>query len=465
METRDDKLYVEGLIARARAAQAIAENFTQEQVDTLSRALGWAALKEDNINEIATLCLEESRMGTYEAKLAKLNKKVRGVLYDINPQKSVGVVEEIPELGIRRIAKPVGVIGSLIPTTQPEMCPVTQAMLAIKSRNAIIFSPHPRSQKTTFRVTEILRGVLKQYGAPEDLLICCEKPTIPMSTELMKQCDLVIATGGAGMVKSAYSSGTPAYGVGVGNAIVVVDETADLKAAAHNIRVSKTFDHASGCSCENSIVVKDTIYDEFMECLKAEGAYLCTPAEKDALEVAIWPNPNNHDINRDIVTQPTQRIAELAGFTVPEDCTFILVEETRTGATCRYAGEKLCLVLTVYKYDTFDRAIQIVNENHAYQGAGHSCGIQSTNEDHILRLALETKTTRVMVNQAQSSANSGDWNNGMPFTGSLGCGTWGGNIISENVTLKHFLNNTWLSTPITRAIPSDEELFGDVMNA
>lgn len=462
MENRDDKTYIQELVARARRAQAEAEHFSQEKVDTLSRALGWAMVKESNIKEIAELCVKETRMGTYEAKLAKLNKKVRGVLSDINPLKTVGVVEELPELGIRRLAKPVGVVGSLIPTTQPEMCPATQAMLAVKGRNAIIFSPHPRSKKTTYRVVEILRETLKKYGAPEDLLICCENPTIPMSRELMAQCDLVLATGGAGMVKSAYSSGTPAYGVGVGNAIVVVDETADLKAAARNIRLSKTFDHSSGCSCENSIVVQESIYDEFMECLKEEGAYLADERQKEQLEKAIWPD--GHTINRDIVTQPTERIAELAGFKVPASCTFIMVEESGTGADHLFAGEKLCLVLAVYKYTTFDDAVRIVNENHAYQGAGHSCGIQSTNEEHILQIALETKTTRVMVNQAQSSANSGDWNNGMPFTGSLGCGTWGGNVVSENITMKHFLNNTWLSVPIEGRIPEDEELFGsDIM--
>lgn len=311
-------------------------------------------------------------------------------------------------------------------------------------------------------VTEVMREVLKKYGAPEDLLICAEHPTMDMSREIMEQSDLVIATGGAGMVKAAYSSGTPAYGVGVGNAVVVIDETADLKQAAANVRISKTFDYASGCSCDNSIVVSSKIYGEFMECLKAEGAYLTTPEEKGKLEKAMWPD--GHMLNRDIVTQPAERIGEIAGINVPEGTQMILVEESGRGKEFLFSGEKLSVVLAVYRYEEFDEAIQIVNEIHAYQGAGHSCGIQSNDEEHILKLALQTKTTRVMVRQPQSVGNSGDWNNGMPFTGSLGCGTWGGNIVSENITLKHFLNNTWLSVPIKGVIPSDEELFGDVMN-
>lgn len=462
MENRNEEEYVRSLVKRARAAQAVANGFSQEYVDKLTRELGWALVQPETVEELARFCLEETRMGNYESKLGKLYKKVRGVLYDINPQKSVGVVEENKALGIRRIAKPVGVIGSLIPTTQPELCPATQGILAAKSRNAIIFSPHPRSQKTTYKVTEIMRRVLKENGAPEDLFICAENPTMEMSGQIMKQTDLVIATGGAGMVKAAYSSGTPAYGVGVGNAVVVIDETADLKEAAHNVHVSKVFDYASGCSCENALVVKDSIYDAFIACLKAEGGYMVQPKDKDKLEKAMWPD--GHTLNRDVITQPAKRIGDIAGIDeVPDNCEFIMVEETGRGKDYLFSGEKLCVVLAVYKYRDFEEAIRIVNEIHAYQGAGHSCGIQSNDEEHILALALQTKTTRVMVRQAQSAGNSGDWKNGMPFTGSLGCGTWGGNIVSENITLKHFLNNTWLSVPIERAIPSDEQLFGDAM--
>lgn len=462
MEKRNEQQYVAELVARARKAQAVVNTYTQEQVDQLSKAVGWALVQTETVEKIAAFCQEETRMGNEVSKQNKLYKKVRGVLWDINAQKSVGVVEDDKEKGIRRIAKPIGVIGSLIPTTQPELCPATQGILAVKSRNAIIFSPHPRSQRTTYMVTEVMRGVLKKYGAPEDLFLCAEYPTMEMSREIMEQTDMVIATGGAAMVKAAYSSGTPAYGVGVGNAVVVVDETADVKQAAVNVKVSKTFDYASGCSCDNSVIVNEQVYDRFLTCLKEEGAYLANQEEKEKLQAAMWPA--GHTLNRDIVTQPAKRIGEIAGINVPEDATMIVVEETGRGAEYLFSGEKLSVVLSVYRYQEFADAIRMVNEIHAYQGAGHSCGIQSNNEEHILKLALETKTTRVMVRQAQSVGNGGDWNNGMPFTGSLGCGSWGGNIVSENITLKHFLNNTWLSVPIQGRVPSDEEIFGEVRN-
>lgn len=464
-QIKQDIEYVTGLVERAHAAQKIAEGFTQEYVDKLTREIGWALVQPDTVKEIAEFCLKETRMGTLEAKQNKLFVKVRGVLNDINPLKSVGVIEENKELGIRRLGKPVGVIGSLIPTTQPELCPATQAMLAVKARDAIVFSPHPRSQKTTLMVTDIIRSVLKKNGAPEDLAICIEAPTMTKSQELMRQADMVIATGGAGMVKAAYSSGTPAYGVGVGNAVVVIDETADLKKAARNVHISKVFDYASGCSCDNSIVVQESVYDEFMECLKAEGAFMTKKEDYEKMRKALWPEwPQNHQLNRDIVTQPAKRIAEIAGIDgVTDDTTMILVEEDGYGFEHPFSGEKLCVVLTVFKYKEFQEAIDIVNGIHDYMGAGHSCGIQTTNDEHAMQLALNTHTTRVMINQAQSGANGGSWTNGMPFTGSLGCGTWGGNIVSENITLKHFLNNTWVATAIPSRQPSDEEIFGDAM--
>lgn len=464
-QMKQDIEYITGLVKRAHAAQKVAEGFTQDYVDKLTREIGWALVQPETVTKIAEFCLEETRMGTLEAKQNKLFVKVRGVLNDINPLKSVGIIEENKELGIRRLGKPVGVIGSLIPTTQPELCPATQAMLAVKARDAVVFSPHPRSQKTTLMVTDIIRSVLKKNGAPEDLAICIEKPTMTKSKELMHQVDLVIATGGAGMVKSAYSSGTPAYGVGVGNAVVVIDETADLKKAAKNVHTSKVFDYASGCSCDNSIVVQDSIYDEFMECLKAEGAVLTKKEDYPKMRKALWPEwPDNHQLNRDIVTQPAKRIAEIAGIEgVSDDTTMILVEEDGYGFEHPFSGEKLCVVLTVFRYGEFQEAIDIVNGIHDYMGAGHSCGIQTTNDEHAMQLALNTHTTRVMINQAQSGANGGSWTNGMPFTGSLGCGTWGGNIVSENITLKHFLNNTWVATAIPSRQPSDEEIFGDAM--
>ncbi|MBM3707930.1 MAG: aldehyde dehydrogenase family protein, partial [Actinobacteria bacterium] len=245
MNEIDHKDYIAGLIQKAREAQKIAESFTQDYVDKLAAALAWTAVKEENVLKIAQLAFEESKMGNFESKCGKLRKKPRGVLRDLKEEKSVGVIEVNKEKGLLKIAKPVGVIGALVPCTNPEVTPVIKGMCAVKGRNAVVFCPHPRTKNTTLQMVKLLRETLKKLGAPENLLICAENPSIDMSMELMKQCDLVIATGGAAMVKSAYSSGTPAYGVGAGNAVVVIDETADIKDAAHKIILSKTNDFAS----------------------------------------------------------------------------------------------------------------------------------------------------------------------------------------------------------------------------
>ena len=465
MNQQDVVQYVTGLMQRAKKAQRIAEGFTQEQVDELATVIAWEiAGNDDVVAELAELALKETRLGDYNSKVAKVKKKVRGVLRDIKHEKTVGVIEENKEKGLIKIAKPAGVIGALVPSTQPEMSPILQALCSIKARDAIVFAPHPRGKKTTLRTTEIMRATLIKYGAPEDLIICAENPTVQMSQEIMKQCDLIMATGGQLMVKAAYSSGIPAYGVGAGNANIVIDETADIKDAAHKIMLSKTFDLSAGCSCDNSLIIHESIYKEMISALKSEGGYLATTAEeKERLKKAIWPNwPADHVINRDVVASHVENIANIAGLSIGKDRKFVLVEESGSGADYPFSGEKMCLVIAVYKYKKFADAIRIVNENQAYSGAGHSCGIYSKSKEHIMQLALQTHTVRVVVNQPQSYTNTGDWTCGMPFTGSLGCGTWGGNIASENIVLKHYLNTTWVISPICSSIPTDEELFGDL---
>lgn len=452
--------YVEELIKRARSAQQIADSFSQEKVDELSTAIAWSAVKEENARELARLALEETRMGDYDSKYLKILKKIKGVQRDIKGAKTVGIIEVNTEKGITKIAKPVGVIGAIIPCTNPEVTPVIKAMNAIKGRNAVVFSPHPRSKRTTFRTVQLMRETLRKHNAPEDLLICAENPTKEISNEIMKQCDLVLATGGGAMVKAAYSSGTPAYGAGAGNVVVVVDETADIKDAAHKIMLSKTFDLASGCSCENSLVIQNSIYEQMLDALKIEGGYLANTKEKKRLQDIMWIDGQ---LNNDIVAQSAVRIAQMAGINLPEGRKFIAVEEEGVGKDYPFSGEKMSVVLTLYRYQDFEEAVRKVNAIQSYRGAGHSCGIHSFNEDHILQLSLATRTSRVMVRQPQNYGNSGDWCNGMPFTVTLGCGTWGGNIVSENIVLKHYLNITWVSSPIEPAIPEDEELFGNIM--
>lgn len=453
------KEYVEGLFSRARAAQQAIEFYTQEQVDNLVKAVAWAAVREDNAVKIARMAIDESRLGYYEAKYIKLQKKIRGALRDIKDVKSVGIIERDSARGLVKYAKPVGVIGAIVPCTNPEATPVIKAMFALKGRNAVVFSPHPRTAGTNQLIVDLMREALRQQGAPEDLLITVEKPTIEISNEVMKQADLIVATGGNPMVKAAYSSGKPAYGVGVGNAPVIVDETCDIADAAKKVMTSKTFDYATSCSADNSLVVQAGIYDAFVKALEQEGGYVVNPEEKVKLQQTMWVDGH---LNPAIIAQSALKISELAGLAVGPQTKFIVVPETGIGQDFPFSGEKLSVVVTLYSYGEFSEAVDKVNQITDYMGKGHSCGIHSFSEDHINELALRTKTSRIMVRQATSAGNSGNWDNGMPFTLTLSCGTWGGNIASENITWKHFINTTWVSAPIEAVIPSDEELFGDL---
>lgn len=464
MSEKKLELYIDDLIARARKAQAVIEQYTQEQVDHLTAMLAYEMTRPDVKDELATLALEETKLGDYDSKIGKIDGKVKGVFYEIKNEKTVGIVEEIPEKGLRRISKPVGVIGALIPSTQPEMIPITTALFCMKSRNACVYAPHPRGKHTTNRACDMMRALLKKHGVPEDMLISIspEMLSVEATQILMEKSDLVMATGGAGMVKAAYSSGRPAYGVGAGNAIMCIDDTADLKDTAHKIMLSKTTDLAAGCSCDNALVIFDSVYDAAIDALKAEGAYLCKPEEHDKIRAAIFPEwPSNHNINRDIVAKPIDVIAKIAGIDVPENTKFILVEETGSGPDYPLSGEKMCMVATVYRCKDLDGAIARVNANHAYSGAGHSCGIYSQNDDNVVKYALATHTVRVNNNLPNGLTNTGSWGAGYPFSPSLGCGTWGGNIYSKNITLECYMNTTWIATPLQRTPPTEEELFGD----
>jgi sulfoacetaldehyde dehydrogenase len=452
--------YVSGLIKRAKKAQEIVNEYTQEKIDELVASIAWEVVKKDNSEKIAWSAVVESELGNYDSKYIKLQKKIRGALRDIKNEKSVGIIETNTEKGIVKIAKPVGVIGAILPCTNPEATPVIKAMFAIKGRNAIILAPHPRTKKTNKLIADMMRDALRRHGAPEDLIVAVEEPTVEVSNEVMKQCDLIVATGGGAMVKAAYCSGKPAYGVGVGNAVVVVDETADLKDAANKIMQSKTFDYASSCSSDNSVVIQEGIYDRMIEALKDQGGYLVNMEEKEKLKNIMWINGV---LNRNIVAQPPSKIASMAGINVGDDVKFIMIPETGIGRDFPFSGEKLSVVLALYKYGEFGEAIRIVNEITSYMGKGHSCGIHSFNEEHIKEYLMKTRTSRIMVRQATCIGNSGSWDNGMPFSLTLGCGTWGGNISSENITWKHMINTTWVSYPIEPVIPDDEDLFGHVM--
>lgn len=450
------------LVERSREAQRQIENYTQEQVDELIRAMVWSCARPEVAEKIARFTMEETQLGNYEGKYLKIARKTRAALMDIIDDKSVGVILEDPARNIVVIAKPVGVIGALSPSTNPEATPVIKAISAVKGRNSIIIAPHPRAKLTNKMICDYMREALTACGAPADLVIAIETPSVEKTNELMKQCDRVLATGGSPMVNAAYSSGTPALGVGVGNAVITVDETADLDDAAEKIRISKTLDFAASCSSDNSVLLVESIHDEMLEKLEAQGGYVLSEEEKAKLQNVLWIDGV---LNAKIVAQPPETIAGMAGFAIPDGTKFFIVPETGAGPEFPFSGEKLTVTLALYKVRDIDEAIARTNEIQAYQGQGHSCGIYSTSDANIMRLADATKTSRVMVNQPQSASNSGNLWNGMRQTFSLGCGSWGGNGTNNNITWRDLINETWVSKPLTtpKTLPSDEELFGSVM--
>jgi sulfoacetaldehyde dehydrogenase len=461
-ELMDAREEVEAMMARARAAQEQIADYTQEQVDQLITAMVWAVAREDRSEEIAQFTVEETQLGNYAGKYLKIHRKTRATLMDIIDDKSVGVIEEDPERNIVKIAKPVGVIGALSPSTNPEATPVIKAISAIKGRNAIIVAPHPRAKLTNKKICDYMREAIEAMGAPADLVQSIDLPSLDKTNELMRQCDRVLATGGEAMVTAAYSSGTPALGVGVGNAVITVDDSADLDEAADKIRTSKTLDLAASCSSDNSVLVFESIYDEFLEKLKHEGGFVIEGEDKQKLQNVIWKDGY---LNADIVAQHALTITGKAGIDLPEGKQFLIVPETGAGPDHPFSGEKLTVTMALYKVKDIDEAIEMTNKIQAYQGQGHSCGIYSYNDDNILKLATATRTSRVMVNQPQAASNSGNLWNGMRQTFSLGCGAWGGNSINHNITWRDLVNETWVSKPLAEAkvIPSDEELFGSVM--
>jgi sulfoacetaldehyde dehydrogenase len=430
-------------------------------VDRLCQAVGWATANEKTFTRLAYMSVDESGLGD---RAGRPNKrfKIMGILRDALRQKSMGIVEEIPEKGIVKYAKPAGVIASLVPVTNAALTEAGNGIYALKCKDAIIFSPHPASKKTTIETVRLMRAALKREGAPEDVFQCVEKPSIPLAQELMSICDLTIATGGPAMVRAAYSSGKPAYGVGAGNATMVIDETANIEEAARNTRLSKTSDNGSGCSADGNLVVEESIYDQFLGQLQNEGGYLVSSAEKAQLQAAMWDAEGHR--TSETIARPAAAIAGIAGFQVPEGKTFLIVREDKIGKEHLFSSEKLSPVLSIFKYSGFETALEMVRQIYEVGGKGHSCGIYSFDDEHIHQLALMAPVSRMMVRQPQSKANAGAFNNGMPMTSSMGCGIWGGNITNENVALKHYMQVTWVSRPIAEDRPAESELFGEFYN-
>lgn len=460
----DDTFEIKQLVEKARAAQKQIENYTQEQIDEVCLSVGWQAYKDDNIAVCARTAVEETGMGVYEDKLRKHKVKVLGVCRDILTAKTVGIIERDEITGITKYAKPVGVVGALSPVTNPTATPASNSVSILQGRNAVIYAPHPRAKRSCKVVCDFMREGLVKIGAPADLIQCIEEPSIPKSQELMRQVDLVLATGGAAMVKAAYSSGTPSFGVGAGNPVIIVAEDADIPDAAEKIVLSKTFDNATSCSSDTSIVMQESIYDALLLEFKKRGGYLCSAEEKKRLQGWMWKdkkNSGNLSLNPEVVAISAPKIATLAGIDVPDDTTMLMVEGEDAGVDV-FSGEKISPVLALWKYRTIDEAIDMVSKMHEYAGLGHSCGLYSFNKTYIDKVAASLKVSRVLVRQAHAPSAGGNLWNGMPSTVTMGCGTWGGNITTENIHWKHFINVTWLSEPIPAKEVKDEDIFGSL---
>ncbi len=457
--TRDELNEVRELVRRARQAMAEVRDYSQEQLDRLCQSIGWATSNETTFTGLARLGVEESGIGDRDGRPNK-RFKIHGVLRDALRQKSVGVVEQDTEKGLVKYAKPAGVIASLIPMTNPALTPPVTGIYAAKARDAVIFSPHPRTKGTTSAMVDVMRGACERVGAPADLFQAVRNPSIPLTRALMAECDLTMATGGKPMVKSAYSSGKPAYGVGAGNSTMVIDATADIDIAARNTMLSKTSDFGSGCSADGNIIIEKSIYDRMVNALVAEGGYLCSEEEKALVEKAMWDENGRRTFPT--IACPPQQTAKVAGFEIPADRKFLMVyNQGQIGPQYRFSGEKLTTLMALYHFDDFAEALDIVRAIYEVGGKGHSCGIYSHDNAHIDALARVAPVSRMMVRQPQSKANAGSFTNGMPMTSSLGCGIWGGNITNENISLKHYLNFTWVSRPIAEDRPSEAELFGE----
>lgn len=459
------------LIARGRVAMQAVAGASQARVDELVTAVAWSLYKPAHAQALAEQAVRDTGLGNVADKMDKNQRKTFGTLRDLMRVKTVGVIQSDGQSagqshdarGLVKYAKPVGVVAAITPSTNPAATPVNKTMMAIKGGNAIVIAPSPAGWSSSNAAVSFMRDALKRCDAPADLVQIMPQPvTREGSMALMQRADLVIATGSANNVRAAYRSGTPCIGVSAGNVPVIIDSSADLANAAMMIADSKTFDNATSCSSENALVILDDIYPQAIAELQRAGGYLANDADKLKIKERLWVNGK---LNADLIAKDADVFAMRAG--LGDDAAaarFFMVEEHALDgafdAASEFADEKLSLVASVYRARDFNHAVQLVNNILAVRGMGHSCGIHTQNAKHSARLAREVNVVRVLVNQAHAFGNGGSFDNALNFTLSMGCGTWGGNSISENLNYRHFINITHLVHAVTQDKPSEEELFG-----
>jgi succinate-semialdehyde dehydrogenase len=448
---------VQTLVARARAAQAIYEGFSQQQVDAICRDM--AKYVYDNAEMLARMAVDETGIGVYEDKILKKKGKARVIWNNLKDKKSRGIIGEDPETGLTLVAKPMGVVGAVTPITNPIVTPMCNGMFALKTGNAVIFAPHPKAQKCTEFLTNEYMKIVKKHGGPDNLIQTITNGSVEKTKELMASVDVVVATGGGAMVKSAYSSGKPSYGVGAGNVPVIIDRGVDIKEAVDKIVTGASFDNGIICSHEQFVLAPDDSYEETIRLFGETGKVWFTDDPGHVQKIRETVFPDGH-LNKDVVGKSPHEIGKLAGIEVPQEARLILVPADGAGSADLLAKEKLCPVVAILPYSDFSEAVQKAKANLLVEGAGHSAALHSKDDAHIREAGVELPISRLVVNQPSSLTAGGSLTNGFAPTTTLGCGSWGGNSISENLDYKHLMNVSRIGRVIEgKHVPTDEEIF------
>lgn len=434
---------VESLLQRInklRDAQRIFSGYTQEKVDEIFRAATMAA--NDSRIKLAKMAVEETKMGIVEDKVIKNHFSAEYIYNQYKDMKTCGVIDRDETFGISKVAEPIGVIAAIVPTTNPTSTAIFKTLIALKTRNAIIISPHPRAKNSTIAAAKIVLDAAVKAGAPEEIIGWIDEPSVELSKRVMEESDLILATGGPGMVKAAYSSGKPAIGVGAGNTPAIIDETAHIKMAVNSILLSKTFDNGVVCASEQSIIVMDSVYDKVRREILERGGYILNEQEKDKLRKTILTESGA--LNSEIVGQSAYNIGKLAGINVPENTKVLIGEVESVELEEAFAHEKLSPILAMYKVSSFDEALEKASRLIELGGFGHTSILytdQIKSKDRIAKFGETMKTARTLINMPASQGAIGDiYNFKLAPSLTLGCGSWGGNSISENVGPKHLLN-------------------------
>jgi succinate-semialdehyde dehydrogenase len=413
----------------------------------------------DQADMLARMAVDETGIGVYEDKILKNKGKARVIWNSLKGKRSRGIIGEEPHSHLVLVAKPMGVVGAVTPVTNPVVTPMCNAMFAVKTGNAVIFAPHPKAEKLTELLTREFSAIVKAYGGPDNLIQMVTNGSVEKTQELMKAVDVVVATGGGAMVKSAYSSGRPSFGVGAGNVPVIIDRDANLKDAAEKIVAGASFDNGIICSHEQFVLTPEEKYRDTIHSFEATGKVWFTedPALVQKLRDVVFPDGR---LNKDVVGRSPADVGALAGIQVPDSARIILLPAKGAGAEDLLAKEKLCPVVAILPYKTFKDAVAAAKANLLLEGAGHSAAMHSHTEANIRSAGLELPVSRLVVNQACALTAGGSLSNGFAATTTLGCGSWGGNSISENLDYKHLMNVSRIGRMIPdKKVPTDAEIW------